>query len=235
MDRNALLVEKYRSGDNEALDALVKENERLVWSIVGKMPISLDEKEDIFQTGCIGLIKAANRFDLSKGVMFSTYAVYMIMGEIKKFLRDDGMIKVSRSLKELAIKVKQAANDISATTGQEASVAQIAEKLGKPQEEIIECLEADRKPVSINKKVGDSEITFEDMVAGDSNFDEGIINSLSIAQAAKKLSDKEKYILMMRYFKNRTQTQIAEKLGVSQVHVSRLEKKIIENLRKEIV
>lgn len=235
MDRNALLIEKYRSGDGEALDALVKENERLVWSVVSRMPVSAGEKEDMFQTGCIGLIKAANRFDLTKGVMFSTYAVYMIMGEIKKFLRDDGMIKVSRSLKELAIKVKQAANEISTETGQEASVAQISKKLGRTQEEIIECLEADKKPVSINKKVGDSDTTFEDIVASDSDFDEGIINNLSVAQAAKKLSNKEKYILMMRYFKNKTQTQIAKKLGVSQVHVSRLEKKIIEILRKEIV
>ncbi len=235
VDRNALLIEKYRSGDNEALSALVKENERLVWSIVARMPIAPGEKEDMFQTGCEGLIKAANRFDLTKGVMFSTYAVYMIMGEIKKFLRDDGMIKVSRSLKELAVKVRHVAAEISAETGSEASAKEIAKRLGKKEEEIIECLEADQKPISINKRVGESESTLEDIIADDTEFDDGIINTLSLAKAAKKLSKKEKYILLMRYYKNKTQAQIAEKLGVSQVHISRLEKKIIENLRKEIV
>ena len=235
MDRNALLIEKYRSGDNEALENLVKENERLVWSIVSRMPVAAGEKEDIFQTGCEGLIKAANRFDLGKGVMFSTYAVYMIMGEIKKFLRDDGMVKVSRGLKELAIKSKQAANVILSETGREATAKEIAEKLGKKEEEIIECLEADQKPLSMNRKVGDSEAEYEDIIGDESGFDEAIINNLSIAEAAKKLSDREKYILMMRYFKNKTQSQIAERLGVSQVQVSRLEKKIIETLRKEIV
>lgn len=235
MDRNALLIEKYRSGDNEALENLVKENERLVWSIVSRMPVTTGEKEDIFQTGCVGLIKAAKRFDTEKGVMFSTYAVYMIMGEIKKFLRDDGMVKVSRGLKELAIKSKQAASVILAETGHEASTKEIAEKLGRKEEEIIECLDADQKPLSMNKKVGDGETEFEDIIADESGFDETIINNLSIAQAAKKLSGREKYILMMRYFKNKTQSQIAEMLGISQVQVSRIEKKIIKYLRKEIV
>ncbi len=235
MDRNALLIEKYRAGNNEALETLVKENERLVWSIVNRMPVTMGEKEDIFQTGCVGLIKAAKRFDFSKEVMFSTYAVYMIMGEIKKFLRDDGMVKVSRGLKELAVKAKQAANAILSETGHEASAAEIAEKLGRKEEEIIECLEADKKPVSMNRKMGEGETELEDIIAEESGFDESIINSLSIAQAARKLSGREKYILMMRYFKNKTQSEIAQNLGVSQVQVSRLEKKIIENLRKEIV
>ena len=235
MDRNALLIEKYRSGDSNALELLIKENERLVWSVVSRMPVGQAEKEDIFQTGCIGLIKAAKRFDLNKGVMFSTYAVYMIMGEIKRYLRDDGMIKVSRSLKEFAIKVKQTANEILSDCGREATAKEIAGKLGRKEEEVIECLEAVRTPVSINNKVGEGETAFEDLIAADSEFDDGIINNLSVAQAAKKLPEKEKYILMMRYFKNKTQAQIAENLGVSQVHVSRLEKKIIETLRKEII
>lgn len=235
MDKNALLIERYRSGDLEALTTLVDENKRLVWSIVNRMPIKTEEKEDMFQTGCVGLIKAVQRFDLKRGVMFSTYAVYMIMGEIKKFLRDDGMIKVSRSLKELAVKSKQLASEIINETGQEPTTKDIAIRLGRREEEIIECLEADQKPVSINKCVGDGKTDFEDIISDDSRFDENIINSLSLAEAAKKLNGKEKYILMMRFFKNKTQAQIAEKLGVSQVQVSRLEKKIIENLRKEIV
>ena len=235
MDRNALLIEKYRSGEKDALDSLVKENERLVWSVVNRMPIVSGEKEDMFQTGCIGLIKAANRFDPGKGVMFSTYAVYMIMGEIKKFIRDDGMIKVSRSLKELAINVRKTQTKILSETGEEATIAQIAERLGKKEEEIVECLEADKKPVSINKPMGESDTSFEEIIASDSDFDEKTVDFLSLAQATSKLSGKEKYILLMRYYRNKTQTQIAEKLGVSQVHVSRLEKKIIETLRKEIV
>ena len=235
MDRNALLIERYRSGEKDALDSLVKENERLVWSVVNRMPIVSGEKEDMFQTGCIGLIKAANRFDPGKGVMFSTYAVYMIMGEIKKFIRDDGMIKVSRSLKELAINVRKTQTKILSETGEEATIAQIAERLGKKEEEIVECLEADKKPVSINKPMGESDTSFEEIIASDSDFDEKTVDFLSLAQATSKLSGKEKYILLMRYYRNKTQTQIAEKLGVSQVHVSRLEKKIIETLRKEIV
>ena len=235
MDRNTLLIKQYQMGDKSALDVLVKENDRLVWSVVNKMPSSICEKEDLFQTGCIGLIKAAKRFDCEKGVMFSTYAVYMIMGEIKKFLRDDGMIKVSRGLKELAIKVKKTAAEFFQETGSEPSVAQISAKLGKSEEEIVECLEADRKPMSMNKSVGDTNIEFEEIISDKSDFDDGIVNSLSLAQAADKLSNRDKYILLMRYYKNKTQSQVAEELGVSQVHISRLEKKIIESLRKEIV
>lgn len=235
MDRNALLIEKYRAGDKDALDTLVKENERLVWSTVNRMSAAQCEKEDLFQTGCIGLIKAANRFDLNKGVMFSTYAVYMIMGEIKKFLRDDGMIKVSRGLKELAIKVKKEANLFVSDTGREATAKEIAQRLGRSEEEIIACMDADRKPLSINQKTGEGDTELEDIIGEGAFFDEGIVNSLSLEQATKKLSDREKYILHMRYYKNETQTQIAQKLGVSQVQISRLEKKIIETLRKEIV
>lgn len=233
MDRNALLIKRFKSGDKNALDELVKENERLVWSIVNRMPAG--EKEDLFQIGCIGLINAAKRFDISKGVMFSTYAVYMIMGEIKKFLRDDGMIKVSRSIKELAVKVKKTEAEISADTGKEVNLIEIAKKLGKTEEEIAECLEAYKKPVSLNKPVGDGKTAFEDIISKNSGFDEGIVDLLSVAQEMKKLKDREKHIIFMRYFKNKTQSEVANELGVSQVHISRLEKKIIENLRKEII
>jgi len=235
VDKNALLIERYRSGKTDALETLVKENEKLVWSVVSRMPVAPGEKEDMFQTGCIGLIKAAKRFETDKGVMFSTYAVYLIMGEIKRFLRDDGMIKVSRSLKELAIKAKKAANDISAETGIEATVSEIAKRLDKSEEEILECLDADKKPVSINKPVGDGDASIVDILAEGSDFVEKTTDFLSLAEATKKLSSREKYILLMRYYKNKTQAQVAEILGVSQVQVSRLEKKIIENLRKEIV
>ena len=234
MDRNIWLVNKYRNGDNNALETLVQENERLVWSVVNHMPQGMCDKEDMFQTGCIGLVKAAQRFDTGKGVMFSTYAVCMIMGEIKKFLRDDGIIKVSRGLKELGIKAKKAAAEISAETGHEASVAEIARKIDKTEEEIVECMEAGAAPVSINKTVGNGETELGEIIADGSVFDESIVNSVSLAQAAQKLKDREKYILLMRYFKNKTQLQIAKELGVSQVHISRLEKKIIESLRKEI-
>lgn len=233
MDRNILLIKRYNSGDKGALDELVKENEKLVWSIVKRMPSG--DKEDLFQTGCIGLIKAVKRFDLTKGVMFSTYAVYMIIGEIKKFLRDDGMVKVSRGLKELAVKAKQAANEIELETGAPATPKEIAIKLGKKEEEIIESLEASQSTVSTNVKIGDGETEFEETISADNTFEEMIANNLSLAKATEKLSSKEKYIILMRYYKNKTQTEIAQRLGVSQVHISRLEKKIIETLRKEIV
>lgn len=233
MDRNALFIKRFKAGDKDALDELLKENQRLVWSIVNRMPSA--DKEDLFQTGCIGLIKAAKRFDTSKGVMFSTYAVYMIMGEIKKFLRDDGMIKISRSVKELAIKVKKTEAEILADTGKEATIAEIAKKIEKSEEEIIECLEADKKPVSLNKTIGDADNSFEDIISSNSEFDEKIVDFLTVAQEMKKLNNREKYIIFMRYFKNKTQSEVAKELGVSQVHISRLEKKIIETLRKEII
>lgn len=233
MDRNALLIKRYNLGDKSALDELVNENQRLVWSVVNRMHVA--DKEDLFQTGCIGLIKAAKRFDLSKGVMFSTYAVYMIMGEIKKFLRDDGIIKVSRNIKELSYKVKKAEQEISSNTGKDASISEIAKKLGKTEEEIIECLDADKKPLSLNKSVGDCDTSYEDIIANESCFDNGIVDLLTVAQEIKKLNDREKHIILMRYFKNKTQSEIANELGVSQVHISRIEKKAIENLRKEII
>ena len=192
MDRNVWLVSQYREGNENALETLVRENERLVWSIVNRMPTGICEKEDMFQTGCIGLVKAAQRFDIEKGVVFSTYAVYMIMGEIKKFLRDDGIIKVSRGLKELGLKVKKTATEIFTQSGREASVAEIAKKIGKSEEEVVECLEAGRIPISINKTVGDGEAELGDIIADNSEFDEKIVNYVSLSSATDKLKGRDK-------------------------------------------
>lgn len=235
MDNNALLVKRYQSGDESALETLIKENEKLVWSVIKHMAVLAGEKEDMFQIGCIGLIKAAKRFDAQKGVMFSTYAVYMIMGEIKKFLRDDGMIKVSRGLKELAAKVKRVSTEIINESGNEPTIAEISQRLGVGEEEVIECLEAVQSPVSINKSIGENDAEFEDFLISDKGFEDEIINKLCLAQETGKLGNREKYVLLMRYFKNKTQSQVAETLGVSQVQVSRIEKKIIEKLKKRIV
>ena len=235
MDRNICLLKEYHNGNEDALERLVKENEKLVWSVVNRMYHGFCEAEDMFQTGCIGLIKAAQRFDFEKGTVFSTYAVYMIMGEIKRFLRDDGMIKVSRGLKELGIKVKKISTEHFLETGKEPSITEIAKKINCSEAEVTECMEASSAPMSINKLVGNGEIELESFISDDIGFDEKIINSVTLAQAANTLKGREKYILLMRYFKNKTQAQVASELGVSQVQVSRLEKKILENLKKEIV
>ncbi len=235
MDRNTLLVKALQGGDENALESLLSQNDRLVWSVVQHMTQTGFEKEDLFQVGCIGLIKAAKRFDISRNLAFSTYAVHMIIGEIKRYMRDDGIIKVSRSLKELSYKIKKASNEYIKNTGNEPTVTYLAEILNKSEAEIIEGMESSRLPFSINQPVGNEcGVALADKIAVEGSFDEKVLDAVSLEEAVKTLEKREKFILYMRYYNNKTQAEVAEKLGISQVHVSRLEKKILEKLRKEI-
>lgn len=226
------LILKAKNGDKYAMAVLTEKNERLVWSIVKRFAGRGEETADLFQTGCIGLIKAVKNFDVSKNVCFSTYAVPMIMGEIRRYIRDNGAVKVSRRLKELGIKVRYEADLISKETGKEASVSQIAEKLGVSVEEAASAYAASESPISIYRQIGDN-VCIMDTLCDKSNFEENVVDVLFIKSAFEKLGEREKKILAMRYYQNKTQTQIAEILGISQVQVSRMEKKILEKMRCE--
>lgn len=233
MDKDTYdLIVKAKNGDKYAMSALTENNERLVWSIVKRFSGRGEDNADLFQTGCIGLIKAIKNFDTSKEVCFSTYAVPMIMGEIRRYIRDNGAVKVSRSLKELGIKVKYAAEQIEKETGDTATMSQIAEKLGVTAQEAASAYAANEPPLSIYRQVGD-DLCIMDTLCDKSDFAEIVTDTLFIKSAAEKLDEREKKIIAMRYFNNKTQSQVAKMLGISQVQVSRLEKKILEKLRKE--
>ena len=229
------LLRAAHEGDASAMEKMVSDNERLVWSIVKRFAGRGYEPEDLFQLGCIGLVKAVKNFDFSKNVKFSTYAVPLILGEIRKFLRDDGTVKVSRSLKELAAKAKYAADRLREEKGTEPGIAETAAALGVPEESITEALAASAAPISLYQPLNEnSDITVIDTINAEDEY-EKIIDKMALKNAAGRLPVRERNIIYMRYYQNRTQSEIAKLMGISQVQVSRLEKKIIDKLRKEIV
>ena len=191
--------------------------------------------EDLFQVGCIGLLKAIDKFDDSFEVQFSTYAVPMIMGEIKRFLRDDGMVKVSRTIKENGWKIKKIQQDINRIKGREATVGEIAQAIGLSEEEVVMTMEAGLEVESLYKTVYENdgnEICLADQLSASS--DQQIEEKLVLKKLLGNLNGREKIIIDLRYFKNKTQSQVAEYLGISQVQVSRIEKKILKNLRENM-
>ncbi|MGL4819336.1 MAG: RNA polymerase sporulation sigma factor SigF [Bacilli bacterium] len=226
------LIVRSQSGDREARDHIVESNVRLVWSVVQRFMNRGYEADDLFQIGCIGLVKAVDKFDLSYEVKFSTYAVPMIIGEIQRFLRDDGSLKVSRSVKELGHKVRRAREELSKESGRAPSVNEIADYLGVSAEDVIASQEAIRQPSSIHETVFENDgdpITLLDQIA-DKN--EGSwFESIAVHEAIRQLDERERLIVYLRYFKDQTQTEVANRLGISQVQVSRLEKKILEQLK----
>lgn len=237
MDRTMELIRKSHEGDKEARDQLVTENMGLVWSIVRRFTGRGHEMEDLFQIGSIGLIKAIDKFDLSFDVKFSTYAVPMITGEIKRFLRDDGMIKVSRSLKETAMKAKGAKENLSIRLGREPTLEEIAVEVGVSGEELAASLEANVGVESLYKTIyqGDgSSIYLIDKLDEAESEHEDVLNRLVLKKILEELDPQDREIIVLRYFKDQTQTQIAKKLGISQVQVSRLEKKILKAMREKM-
>lgn len=239
MDNNELL-KLAQEGDKEARDRLVQDNIGLVWSIVKRFGNRGYELDDLFQIGCIGLIKAVDKFDNSFDVRFSTYAVPLIMGEIKRFMRDDGMVKISRTVKENGWKISRAIQKLSQEYGREPTMDEIAAETMIEKEDIILALEANGEVESIYKSVyqnDGSEVYLIDQIS-DAEYEGGsvetMINNMVLEQMLGELSDVERNIIVMRYFQEQTQTEIAKKLGISQVQVSRLEKKILINLRKKI-
>ena len=229
------LIALSQSGDGTARDTLVSNNIRLVWSVVQRFSGRGYDAEDLFQIGCIGLLKSVDKFDLSYDVKFSTYAVPMIIGEIQRFLRDDGTLKVSRSLKEMANRVRKAKDELSKTLGRQPTISEVAEQLGVTPEEIVFAQEANKPPTSIHETVFENDgdpITLMDQIADDSQ--EKWFDKMALTQAIQGLSERERLIVYLRYFRDQTQSEVASRLGISQVQVSRLEKKILQSIKEQI-
>ena len=234
--RDALLAAAV-GGDRGARDEFAGLNLSLVWSVVKRFGGRGYESEDLFQVGCIGLIKSIEKFDFSFGVKFSTYAVPMILGEIKRYIRDDGMIKVSRGLKELTLRIKVRAQELMRELMREPTVSEIAQSLGIEEEDVVLAISSAQPHESIHAGIhtGDhSELTLEDTLRDQSDQEGEIIDRLQIREMLKKLTPREQTIIVMRYYKFKTQAEIAASLGISQVQVSRLEKKILQSLRSEL-
>lgn len=236
MNQTVDLIIQAQNGDEEAKTKLVNDNVGLVWAMVHRFKNSFYDKEDLFQIGCIGLMKAINHFDPSYDVQFSTYAVPIIVGEIKRFFRDDGSIKVSRSLKELHIKVQRARDALTSQLDGEPTLQDIADYLKEDISSIILAEEASFYPTSLNEPIYEkdgSKISVEDRLEDPRNklwFDK-----LALQMEIAKLDEKEKLIIKMRYFYDFNQETVAKRLHISQVQVSRLEKKIIQKLKRELV
>jgi len=229
-------IMKAQNKDEEALNKLVEANTGLVWSIVKRFSGRGYPSEDLYQIGCIGLIKAIQRFDTSYNVRISTYAVPYILGEIKKFIRDDGPIKISRSIKELSMKINEIQRQNINKTGEELGIKELAAILKVTKEEIVVALDANRKLESIDEEAYD-EVGGETKISKIStNKDEAgtIINKICVQELIKELEEREKKIIILRYFKGKTQSEVAVMLGITQVQVSRIEKKILTDMRRKI-
>lgn len=235
---NLELIRRSQAGDKEARDTVITENIGLVWSIVRRFMSRGHETEDLFQIGSIGLIKAIDKFDLSYDVKFSTYAVPMIMGEIKRFLRDDGAIKVSRSLKETAGKIRITKEKLSNLYGREPTLEEISKELNLAKEEVVMALESGAEVESLYKTIyqGDGNaIYLIDKLEQTNDESESIVDKLALKETMESLDEKDRELIRLRYFKNKTQTDIAKELGISQVQVSRLEKKILMKMRERMM
>ncbi|MBQ3573211.1 MAG: SigF/SigG family RNA polymerase sporulation sigma factor [Clostridia bacterium] len=234
---NAQLLKRAAEGDADARNELIVRNMGLVHSVVKRFLGRGYERDDLFQVGCLGLIRAAERFEADFGVKFSTYAVPMIIGEIKRFIRDDGIIKVSRGLKEIATKAVYIKEHMIKETGREPSVAEIAAELGISSAELAAALDSQRMPQSIYATIADGDGEGRALIEKvESDKDElgEMLNRVLLEQSMSDFCERDRQIIYLRYFRQKTQTQVAEQLGISQVQVSRLEKKILLNLRTKL-
>lgn len=234
MDHTLKLIMKAQQGDETAKEVLVEENIGLVWSLVKRFAGRGYEMEDLFQIGSIGLLKSIDKFDLSYNVKFSTYAVPMIVGEIKRFLRDDGMIKVSRSLKEIAYKARIMKEGLTKDLDREPTIQEIAAALEMEVEDVVAAMEANTEIESLSAVIhqGDGKpITLEDKIDQSPAAQNNMIDHIVLGQVIQDLEPIEKSIIMYRYYEDRTQTEIAELLDISQVQVSRIEKRILKKMR----
>ena len=233
-EKQELLV-KIKDGDNEAREKFIQGNLRLVLSVIQRFTGRGENVDDLFQIGCIGLIKAIDNFDISQDVQFSTYGVPMIIGEIRRYLRDNNSIRVSRSIRDMAYRVLQIKERINRELNREASIEEIAKELGVEKEEISFCLDAIQDPVSLQEPIykdGTENLYVMDQIRDNKNIDERWVEDLTIAQAMTKLNKREKEIITRRFFDGRTQMEVAEEIGISQAQVSRLEKGAISRIRK---
>ena len=235
-EKNELFV-KIKQGDLDARDKFVNGNLRLVLSVIQRFNNRGENSDDLFQVGCIGLIKAIDNFDLSQNVQFSTYAVPMIIGEIRRYLRDNNSIRVSRSLRDIAYKALQAKERLTKLNEKEPTINEIAKELNLPKEDVVFALDSIQDPVSLYEPVyndGADAIYVMDQVSDDKNTDENWLEEIALKEALKKLNPREKHILDLRFFKGRTQMEVASELGISQAQVSRLEKSALKHMRKHI-
>lgn len=229
------LLEKARMGDMDSRSALVMGNLRLVLSVVGRFNPKKESVDDLFQVGCIGLIKAIDNFNLDMDVRFSTYAVPMIIGEVRRYQRDNNAVRVSRGMRDLAYRALQAKEEISRTEQRDATVSEIAARMQVSEKSVSEAIEAIAQPISLFDSVygdGEDSVYVIDKLADESQSDENWVENISLREAMKKLSPREMSIIDRRFYKGRTQMEIADEIGISQAQVSRLEKGAIEKLRK---
>lgn len=234
MSETRTLLVKTKEGDKEARNILIEENLRLVHHVVKRFVGRGVDMQDLFQIGTIGLIKAVDHFDIEREVQFSTYAVPMIMGEIKRFLRDDGMVKISRSLKENAYRIKREQELFTKEFGREPLLGELAERLELTPQEIVEALDACVEVESLQKEIyrnDGSSVTLADLVQDSKNEREELLNHMVLKQLMEELEPKEREIIVLRYMENLTQTEVANRMNTSQVQISRYEKKILKKMR----
>lgn len=229
------LFNKVKEGDKEAREKLINGNLRLVLSVIQRFCGRGENADDLFQVGCVGLIKAIDNFDTSLDIQLSTYAVPMIIGEIRRYLRDNNMVRVSRSVRDLAYKVLQVKERISREKGKEPTIEEIAKELEVEKEEVVLSLDAIQDPVSLQEPVyndGTESLYIMDQVKDKKNTDENWAENITMNEALKKLNDKERMIIDKRFFLGRTQMEVAEEIGISQAQVSRLEKTAIDHIKR---
>lgn len=229
-------IKLAQNGNEEAMELLIKNNSGLIWNIVRRFIGRGYETDDLYQIGCIGLIKAIKRFDVNLDVQLSTYAVPYIMGEIKRFLRDDGMLKVSRQIKELAIKIKQIQNEYTNKMGEEISVIKIAEILKVTKEEVAAAIESNNTIDSIYSVEGQDtdERMLIEKITDEKDEYSSLVNKITLNEIINNLDEKEKKVVILRFYKEQTQAQVGKILGITQVQVSRIEKRVLEKMRLKL-
>lgn len=236
-EQKKVLFEKMKNGDMTAREEFIRGNLRLVLSVIQRFNNRGEYVDDLFQVGCIGLIKAIDNFDTSQNVKFSTYAVPMIIGEIRRYLRDNNSIRVSRSLRDIAYKALQAKEKLTGKNSKEPTIVEIAQDLQLPKEDVVFALDAIQDPISLFEPVyhdGGDAIYVMDQVGDEKNIDENWLENISLKEAMRKLNEREKLIISLRFFEGRTQMEVADEIGISQAQVSRLEKTALNHMKKHI-
>ena len=231
------LLIKSHEGDKEAREKLISGNLRLVLSVIQRFNNRGENPDDLFQVGCIGLMKAIDHFDVNQGVQFSTYGVPMIIGEVRRFLRDNNSVRVSRSMRDTAYKAIQCKEKLTAENGKEPTVEEISRELDMKREDVVVALEAIVEPVSLYEPVysdGGDTICVMDQVKDSKNTDESWLEHIALKEAMNRLSDRERHILNLRFFEGKTQMEVSAEVGISQAQVSRLEKSAINQIKKNL-
>lgn len=233
-EEKEVLFKRILAGDKQAREEYIKGNLRLVLSVIQRFSGSSENVDDLFQIGCIGLIKAIDNFDITQNVKFSTYAVPMILGEVRRYLRDNNSIRVSRSLRDTAYKAIYARENLTKRNSKEPTIMEIASEVGISKEEITYALDAIQSPVSLYEPVytdGGDPLYVMDQISDKKNREENWVEQLSLSEAMKRLPERERHIIDMRFFEGKTQTEVAEEVGISQAQVSRLEKNALKSMR----